>query len=247
MKYTVEQIMRLVDHSGLKPYLTEDDIRNLVEEAHMMGNYAVCIEPIYGKLALDLIKSKKYHIKLDVTLDFPFGSLSTTSRKKIIEDSDYADEVDIVVPMGYVKSHRWDLVDQDLKDIVKAAKDMGLVIKIITEDGYLTREEKNRIYDSVIRSNPDFIKTSTGFADKEYCKSLGNVSGADPENVRLMASKASELGSDIGIKAAGGIHTYSEVERIIDASGRPIDPERLRIGMSGTKKLFEEMLAIEKA
>jgi len=246
MKYSIEQVMRLVDHSGLKPYLTEKDIARLIEEAKDMGNYAVCIEPIYGKFAKEYLDEKRYNIKLDVTIDFPFGSLATSSRKKIIEDSDYADEVDIVVPMGYVKSHRWDYVDQDLTDVVKIAKDHDLVIKIITEDGYLVQDEKDRLYRSVIRAKPDFIKTSTGFADRDYCASLGNAAGATPDNVSLMSRIAEELGSDIGIKAAGGIHTYREIESIIDAAKRPIDPEKLRIGMSGTGKVFEEMKKIKK-
>lgn len=245
MKYSIDQVMRLIDHSGLKPYLTEKDIARLIEEAKEMGNYAVCIEPIYGKFAREYLDEKRYNIRVDVTLDFPFGSLPTSSRKKIIEDSDYADEVDIVVPMGYVKSHRWDLVDADLSDVVRTAKDHSLVIKIITEDGYLTHDEKDRVYRSVIRANPDFIKTSTGFAEKEYCVSLGNATGATPDNVSLMSKIAEELGSDIGIKAAGGIHTYEEIERIFEAARRPIDPEKLRIGMSGTKKVFEEMKKIK--
>ncbi|KAA8922014.1 deoxyribose-phosphate aldolase [Thermoplasma sp.] len=243
MKYSIGDVMRLVDHSGLKPYLTENDISRLIEEAHEMGNYAVCIEPIYGQFARSYLDDKKYGIKLDITLDFPFGSLSTSSRELIIGDSEYADEVDVVVPLGYVKSHRWDYVDADLRAIVGAARDHGLVIKIITEDGYLTREEKQKVYRMVIGADPDFIKTSTGFAERDYCTSLGNATGATPENVEMMSDVARELGSEIGIKAAGGIHTYQEVERIIDAAKRPLKPEKLRLGMSGTRKLFEEMKA----
>ncbi|BAB59318.1 deoxyribose-phosphate aldolase [Thermoplasma volcanium GSS1] len=241
MKYSLKTVMSLVDHSGLKPYLREDEIARLIGEASEMGNYSVCIEPIYGNFAVEYIKEKGYSLKVDVTLDFPFGSLPTSARKKIIEDSVYADEIDMVIPIGYVKSHRWDKVEQDINDVVSTARDLGLVSKIITEDGYLTLDEKLKTYDIVIRSAPDFIKTSTGFADKEFCKSLGNETGATPENVKLMSEIAKKIGSNIGIKAAGGIHTYDQVEKIIDSAGMIPEPSNIRLGMSGTKKLYEEM------
>ncbi len=120
-----------------------------------------------------------------------------------------------------------------------------MIIKIITEDAYTNIDEKRSLYSIVVDSGADFIKTGTGFEDRSYAESIGNVTGALPENVKLMADIAEEHGSGIGIKAAGGIKTYDQVVQIITSSRRDPVPSKIRIGASGTAKIYEEMQKIK--
>ncbi|MEM0142561.1 MAG: 2-deoxyribose-5-phosphate aldolase, partial [Candidatus Parvarchaeum sp.] len=98
-----------------------------------------------------------------------------------------------------------------------------------------------KLYEVVCSSQADFIKTSTGFAEQEYSNSIGNKTGADAANVELMAETIKRLNSKTGIKAAGGIHSYSQIKEILTASKKDLDPKTFRLGMSSTKKIYEEM------
>ena len=87
----------------------------------------------------------------------------------------------------------------------------------------------------------DFIKTSTGFADAEFARTLGNQAGAAVENVKLMAATAKRVSSHIGIKVAGGIKSYTEAMNLLEASGMPPDPKRFRLGVSRTRQILSEV------
>ena len=113
------------------------------------------------------------------------------------------------------------------------------LIKVIVEDAYTTVAEKKKLYELVMTSQADFIKTGTGFEDDKYAASIGNKTGAQVENVRLMAELSRKYNPDIGIKAAEGIHTYSDAIALLDASGRIADPLSFRIGASSTAKIKE--------
>ncbi|MEM3313539.1 MAG: 2-deoxyribose-5-phosphate aldolase, partial [Thermoplasmatales archaeon] len=125
---SVEKILGLVDHTKLKPYETEDGIRSLIEEALELKTYSICIEPVYLELAREIVDNKNLGLKIAVVVDFPFGAGSTEARIKMINEySDKADELDIVAQIGLVKSGRFDLVDEDLKKVVRASHDNGRI------------------------------------------------------------------------------------------------------------------------
>ncbi|MEM0137379.1 MAG: deoxyribose-phosphate aldolase [Thermoplasmata archaeon] len=240
---SVEKILGLVDHTKLKPYETEDGIRSLIEEALELKTYSICIEPVYLELAREIVDNKKLGLKIAVVVDFPFGAGSTEARIKMINEySDKADELDIVAQIGLVKSGRFDLVDEDLKNVVRASHDNGRIIKIIVEDAYTTLDEKKKLYTAVMKSGADFIKTGTGFEEKEYAQLLGNKTGAQVSNVEMMAEYSEKYNPDIGIKAAGGIHTYKDALDLLRASRREPDPMKFRIGASSTRKIKESAI-----
>jgi deoxyribose-phosphate aldolase len=242
MEYDRIKIAGLIDHSSLKGYVTWENIRSLIDEAATFGTYAVCIEPLFAEKAREYVHANKLDVKIDLTLDFPLGVLPTETRENLIEEfSDLCEEVDLVVQTGFVRSGYFKDVEQDINSIVKTAHSEGLVIKIITEDAYTTTDQKRKLYDIICRSKADFIKTSTGFADVDFAKAIGNEAGATVKNVELMAEIAKRTGSKIGIKVAGGIKSYSEALSLMKASGMPPDPKHFRLGVSRTKQILSEI------
>ena len=240
---SVEKVLKMVDHTKLKPFETEKSIRELIEEAAKLDTYSICIEPNYLKYSREFINAKHFDLKIAVVVDFPFGAGTTESRIMMINEySKMAEELDIVVQIGFVKSKQFNLVEEDLKKVVQAAHNNNRVIKIIVEDAYTTLDEKKELYRIVMQSGADFIKTGTGFEDKEYAASLGNKTGAQVENVRMMAEFSARYNPSIGIKAAGGIHSYSDAINLLQASGREADPKRFRIGASSTQKIKDSAI-----
>ncbi len=242
MKYTKNQIAGLIDHSSLKGYATWENIRKLLDEAMDFQTYSVCIEPIFSSKAGEYLREHKSNVKVDITLDFPLGAYTTEGREKLIDIySESCDEVDLVVQTGYVRSGMFSEVEHDVNDLVDTAHSHGIAIKFITEDAYTNTEEKRRLYEIICRSKADFIKTSTGFAETEFAKSLGNGTGAAVENVKLMAETIKRVNSRIGIKVAGGIKSYSEAIDLLEASSMAPDPKKFRLGVSRTSQILSEI------
>lgn len=242
-----KEVMGVVDHSSLNTFVSQEDIGKLIDEAAALSTHSVCIEPIHALFAHEYIRSRKLHLKVNVVLDFPLGALTTEARLNLLNlFSETAEEADYVTQIGYLKSGRFDLIERDLSQLVKEAHDLGVVIKIITEDAYTTLAEKKKLYRIVCKSGADFIKTTTGFdtspSSLNYSGSLGNRTGAQPDNVKLMADIASELNPDIGIKVAGGIKTLAQALSLNEASGRAFDPKRFRLGISGTRAIYNELV-----
>jgi deoxyribose-phosphate aldolase len=235
-------VMRLIDHTNLKPYSSEADIRRTVDEAIAFGVYAVCVQPVFARLAREHAKSRGSELRVSVVLDFPHGaSISETRTELALKYAALADEVDAVCPIALVKSARWEEVERDVRSLTRACHSLGTKVKLITEDAYTTPEEKVKLYTIVARSGADFIKTSTGFEEKEYSLALGNATGAQPANVRLMKKVSEEAGSRIGIKVSGGIRTVSQIHELLEQSGRPATPENFRVGTSRTSEIYEEL------
>ncbi|MGC8505875.1 MAG: 2-deoxyribose-5-phosphate aldolase [Thermoplasmata archaeon] len=241
MEYDVKRIAGLIDHSSLKGYATWENIRSLIDEASEFGAYSVCIEPLFAERARHYIDKNRLDVRIDLTLDFPLGALPTTTREKLImEFSGICEEVDLVTQIGLVRSGFFEEVERDINRIVETAHSNGLIIKIITEDAYTNAEQKRRLYEIVCRSKADFIKTSTGFAEADFAKTLGNETGAVVRNVELMAEIIKKTNSSIGIKVAGGIRSYSEALALLRASGMPPEPRHFRIGVSRTRQILSE-------
>ena len=243
MQYAkAKEVMGVVDSTLLKPYATYEHVKALIEEAIELSAYSVCILPSQMANAKRIIKGSGADLRICVVADFPFGGSDTEARGRMSAHySEDADEIDIVVNIPMVKSADFASVLEDLKAVVGAVHSNGKKIKVITEDAYLTKPEKEAVYRCVCDSGADFIKTSTGFADKEYAASLGNAStGAVPENLALMSKVADEAGrSGIGIKASGGIKNYGEAIRMCEAARRRLLPEEFRIGTSSARTIFD--------
>ncbi|WP_228235840.1 deoxyribose-phosphate aldolase [Allomuricauda sp. M10] len=179
-----------IDHTNLKPTATTEDIQKLCEEAKMYGFYAVCINGCHVPLATSALKNS--NVKLAAVIGFPLGAMSTQS--KVFEAKDCvkngADEIDMVLNVGWLKSGRLDAVRDEIKAIKMAIGDK--VLKVILETCYLTEAEKEIACTLSVKAGADFVKTSTGFGS----------GGATVEDVILMKKI---VGNNAKIKASGGI------------------------------------------
>jgi deoxyribose-phosphate aldolase len=210
----------LIDHTLLKPEASRDDIRKLCREAIRFGFASVCINPWNVPLAAELVCGTK--VKVCTVIGFPLGA--TLSPVKIHEAEEAiklgAQEVDMVINIGALKSGQDDVVESDIRGVVEAAHHGGAICKVILETSLLGIEEKVRASLSSKRAGADFVKTSTGFS----------TGGATAEDVALMRAV---VGTDIGVKASGGVRTFDDLKKMICAGAT-------RIGASASVKIMEQ-------
>ena len=210
----------LIDHTLLKPEATRDDIRRLCEEAARFGFASVCIHPWNVPLAAELLRGTK--VKVCTVIGFPLGA--TLSQVKIYEAEEAiklgAQEVDMVINVGALKSGQDDMVESDIRGVVDVAHRSGAICKVILETSLLTTEEKVRASLASKKAGADFVKTSTGFS----------TGGATAEDVALMRAV---VGSEIGVKASGGVRTLEDLKKMVCAGAT-------RIGASASVKIMEQ-------
>ena len=179
-----------IDHTLLKPTATITEIKKLCKEGIEHKFYAVCVNGCYANLAKEQLRGSK--VKVAAVIGFPLGAMN--SEAKIFEAQDCiqngADEIDMVINIGWLKSGKNDLVENEISKIKKAIGDK--VLKVIIETCYLTKEEKIKACELAVKAGADFVKTSTGFGD----------GGATLEDVKLMKDV---VGNKAKIKASGGI------------------------------------------
>ena len=197
------ELNRMMDHTILKADATEQDVLQVIEEAKEYHFYSVCINPTWVKLAAEKLAGEP--VAVCTVIGFPLGA--NTSEVKAYETTDAinngADEVDMVINVGALKSAQYKKVQQDIEAVVAAAKDRALV-KVIIETALLTKEEIVKACELAQAAGADFVKTSTGFS----------TSGAAAADVKLMRET---VGSSMGVKASGGIHSAQEAMAMIEA------------------------------
>ncbi|MBN3449220.1 deoxyribose-phosphate aldolase [Clostridium botulinum] len=195
------KLSKYIDHTLLKPQATEKDILKLIEEAKTYDFASVCVNPSWVKLAYENLKDTD--VKVCTVVGFPLGATSTASKvyetKVAIEDG--ADEIDMVISVGKLKSGNDEYVKEEIKKIVEASKNK--LVKVIIETCLLTEEEKVKACTLSKEAGADYVKTSTGFS----------TGGAKPEDIKLMRET---VGKNMGVKASGGIHTREEMEVMIE-------------------------------
>ncbi len=206
-----------IEHTNLRPYASEEDLKKTVEEAIKYDFYGVCVPPYFVKKAKEILKGSP--VKLITVIGFPNGY--TTLKTKLIEATESmnegADELDIVWNISQFKSKNYDYVLSELKTII--AYTQPLTHKVIVETAYLTEDEKKKAVEVVIESGAEFIKTSTGFAPK----------GATIEDVKLFKQLSD---GKLKVKAAGGIRDYQTAIKFLQAGAD-------RIGTSSGVKIVE--------
>ncbi|TDT61870.1 deoxyribose-phosphate aldolase [Fonticella tunisiensis] len=214
---TREYVASIIDHTILKPETTPEDVKKICREAKEYGFASVCINPCYVKLASEELKGSK--VKTCTVIGFPLGAspseVKAFEARKAIEDG--AKEVDMVINIGMLKAREYDYVKKDIEAVVEAAKDKALV-KVIIETCLLTDEEKVMACRLSKEAGADFVKTSTGFSKW----------GAKVEDVKLMRET---VGSEMGVKASGGVHSFEDAVNMIEAGAT-------RIGASSSLKII---------
>lgn len=202
------ELNRLIDHTILKADATEEDVLRIIEEAKQYSFYSVCINPTWVALAKEKLQGAP--VSVCTVIGFPLGA--NTSEVKAYETADAiqngADEVDMVINIGALKSQHYKKVQKDIEAVVEAAKDRALV-KVIIETALLEKGEIIKACELAKAAGADFVKTSTGFS----------TGGAKVEDVRLMRET---VGPDIGVKASGGIHNEAEALAMVEAGATRI-------------------------
>ncbi|MEY8019317.1 deoxyribose-phosphate aldolase [Muriicola sp. SD30] len=207
-----------IDHTLLKPTATEDDIKALCEEAVHHNFYAACVNSCYLPLAREILGTSE--VKLAAVIGFPLGAMATEAK---ISEAKYcikhgANEIDMVLNLGWFKSGRHQQIITEIKSI-KSAIQKG-VLKVILETCYLSDEEIRTACELCLEGGADMVKTSTGFGPE----------GATLNAVNIMKES---VGDKVGIKASGGIRDRETALEYIKAGAT-------RIGTSSGVKMMKE-------
>lgn len=193
-----------IDHTVLKPGLLVADVEKVCNEAVEYGFAAVCIPPLFVKQARKFCSGSK--VKVATVIGFPFGYSSVESKiaEILLAIVDGADELDVVINFTAIKNNDWQLIANEINHIIPIVRNSGKVIKTIIESGVLTNEEIIKCCDLYGAAGIDYLKTSTGYAEK----------GASVEAVSLMRR---HLADSIAIKASGGIRTFEFAKQLVEA------------------------------
>ena len=191
-----------IDHTMLKPDATSDTIRRYCREALQYGFASVCVNSCQVPLVVSELAGSE--VKTCSVVGFPLGAMSTAAKAFEAECAvkEGASEIDMVINIGAVKDHNWDLVQRDIAAVVDASKPAA--VKVILETCLLTDEEKAKACEASVAAGAAFVKTSTGFS----------TGGATPEDVSLM--KKTVAGKAL-VKASGGIRTPEDAQALLEA------------------------------
>ena len=213
-------IASYIDHTILKPTALVADVEKIFSEALQYQFAAVCIPPLFVKKAVALLTGTD--VKVATVIGFPFGysAIEAKVAETVLAIIDGADELDLVINISAIKNNDWQFLASEINAILPIVRSKQKVIKIIIESGVLTDEEIITCCDLYGAAGVDFMKTSTGYAEK----------GATVHAVQLMRK---HLADKIHIKASGGIKTYTFAKQLIDAGAT-------RLGCSSSIQIVNE-------
>jgi deoxyribose-phosphate aldolase len=201
------ELEKFIDYTLLKPDASTKAVRDLCREAEEYGFYSVCVNPCYITMCKEELKGSD--VKICAVIGFPLGAI--TKEMKTFEAKEAirlgADEIDMVINLGYLKSGLLDEVEKDVEEVVKASE--GHTVKAIIEAGMLSDDEKKAACQAAKRAEASFVKTSTGFG----------YGGATTYDVALMRKT---VGREMGVKASGGIKTKEQATELIKAGATRI-------------------------
>ena len=216
-----KELAQLIDSTLVGVTATKSEVEKLCREAIKYGFRCAVVNPIYVKFAAKILEGS--NVKVCSTVGFPFGvslpEIKALEALKAVEEG--AEELDMVINLSALKSGDYDTVKRDITAVVDVKRvSKEIVVKVIIETAYLTRDEKIVACKLVKEAGADFVKTSTGLFGK----------GATVEDVKLMRLT---VGKDFGVKAAGGIRTYADALAMIEAGAN-------RIGTSTAVQIIKE-------
>lgn len=224
MELTIRQVAQMIDHTNLHAYATTDDFKKLCDEARTFGFKSVAINTYPVKICREFLKGSE--VLTGAAVSFPLGQTTIQSKMDEVKNAiaDGCQEFDYVMNVGKAKEHDYAYIRKEMEQLVALARRSEICCKVIFETCYLTESEIIQVAKIASEVKPDFIKTSTGFA----------TAGATAENVRLMKQYC---GTDVQVKAAGGIRSYEALKQMAEAGAT-------RIGTSSGIKIIEEMKAL---
>lgn len=213
---------RYIDHTVLKPVTTTEDVSRICMQAVEYDFAAVCIPPPFVKLAKTFVGNT--NTKVATVIGFPFGysAIEAKVAECVLAIIDEADELDMVANLIAIRNGDWVYLEKEIATIMPVIRNQKRVIKVIIESGILLEDEIIRCCELYAKYGVDFVKTSTGYAEK----------GATVEAVKLMRQ---HLPANIQIKASGGIRTFAFAEELVNAGAT-------RIGASASVELMQQAL-----
>lgn len=209
-----------IDHTVLKQSTTIAEVEKVCKEALEYGFAAVCVPPLYVKKAKEWLAESE--TKIATVIGFPFGYCAIEAKvaEIVLAIVDGADELDMVVNISAIKNGDWTFIANEINTVMPIVRNKNKVIKVIIESGILTEEEIIKCCDIYGAAGVDYVKTSTGFAEK----------GASIHDVQLIRA---HLADSVKIKASGGIRSYSFAKELINAGAN-------RIGCSASVQIVKE-------
>lgn len=211
-------VAKMIDHTLLKPDATQEEIEQLIKEAKQYDFAAVCINASWVQLAAQQLKETE--IEVCTVVGFPLGATTTSVKKYEAEEAleNGANEIDMVMNIGALKSGNDELVQAEIETIAILVHRYNGLLKVILETSLLSDEQIERACQLAVAAGTDYVKTSTGF----------NGDGATVEAVSLMRRT---VGEKVGVKASGGIRTKDDLQRMIVAGAN-------RVGASSSIELI---------
>lgn len=207
----VKEMMKHVDHTLLTQTATWEEIKQICDDAMEYGTASVCIPPSYVRQAKEYVKDQ---MEVCTVIGFPNGYSTTAVKEFETKDAiqSGASEIDMVINIGWLKDKKYDLVLEEIRTLKKACGDK--ILKVIIETCLLTEEEKVKMCELVTEAGADYIKTSTGFS----------TAGATFADIELFAKN---IGSNVKMKAAGGISTLEDAEKFLSLGADRLGTSRM--------------------
>ncbi len=220
---TKKTLAKYFDHTYLKAYATQEDLKKLCDQAKEIGAAMVAINTEWTSYCKEQLKDTDIHV--GAAISFPLGQSGLASKLDECKNAilDGADEIDYVINIGRAKMHDWAYLKNEMEEMVSLCHKNEKICKVIFENCYLDQEEIRQLALIAKEVKPDFIKTSTGFG----------TGGATLEDVRLMIETVE---NEVKVKAAGGIRDWKTCKQMIDLGVQ-------RIGTSSSLKILEEFEA----
>jgi len=212
----INELAKLIDHTLLKPEATQGDMERLCEEALTYGFFSVCVNPWWIKTAKEKLEGS--HVKVCGVVGFPLGMTNVKAREAKTAIDNGADELDMVLAIGALKSSAYEDVKNDIEQVVN----QGKPVKVILETCLLSKEELRKACKLCIEAGAAFVKTSTGFSRE----------GAKTHIVKIMKEEVKDL---LGVKASGGIRNLKDLVAMVEAGAT-------RIGTSSSVYIAEQFL-----
>ena len=214
MKITLDEFRKKIELSLVNQYVSEKEVFEFCKKTRRAKIGVICVNPIYVEIVKLFLGNSR--INISANIGFPFGTNLTATKvfetnKAII---DGADQIDVVINIGALKSNKDDLVHSDIEEVVREAKKKGILVKAIIETWVLNDEEKIRACKIVESAGADIIKTTTGVKTQYLYKINNNPVGATIEDIKLIRSN---LGKNMRIKASGGIYNLKIAIELLKA------------------------------
>ena len=216
-----EKVAKLIDHTLLKPEATAEEIEKLCKEAVQYGFFSVCVNAVWVPKAKAIVRGTP--VKVCAVVGFPLGAqapeIKLLEARRALREG--AQEIDMVINIGALKSKDDRLVARDIRGVVEACNEARALCKVIIETALLTDEEKVRACELSMKTGAHYVKTSTGFSK----------GGATVEDIRLMARTVAPR--KLGVKASGGVRTYADLMKMVEAGAT-------RVGSSNSVNILQE-------